>query len=113
MGAAAVLGAPSRTLAEPSPETTRIRLVKTPSMCTAPQYVAKELLRAEGFSDVQYVPDVVEVGTSRPIALGEADMSMSFVAPLLVRMSTDQPIVVLSGVHERLGKARGLAWYLA
>ena len=41
--------------AEPPPETTRIRLAQIPGICVAPQYVAEELLRGEGFTDVQYV----------------------------------------------------------
>jgi NitT/TauT family transport system substrate-binding protein len=40
--------------AEPSPETTRIRLLQSPSICWAPQYLAEELLRTEGFTEVQY-----------------------------------------------------------
>jgi len=43
--------------AEPPPETTTVRIAKYtgPSVCDAPKYVAAELLRAEGFSDVRYV----------------------------------------------------------
>ena len=41
--------------AEPPPETTRIRISKVPSACLAPQYVAEELLRAEGFGQIEYV----------------------------------------------------------
>src|SRR5437773_845166 len=41
--------------AEPPPETTKIRLAQIPGICIAPQYVAEELLRGEGFTDVQYV----------------------------------------------------------
>ena len=42
---------PVPVAAEPPPETPRLRLVQTPSMCQAPQYVAEELLRGEGFTD--------------------------------------------------------------
>ena len=45
-GTAGLLGwHPRRAAAEPPPETTRIRLVRIPSICQAPQYVAEELLR--------------------------------------------------------------------
>ena len=40
--------------AEPPPETTRIRLTQDPAICLAPQYLAEELLRLEGFSEVEY-----------------------------------------------------------
>jgi NitT/TauT family transport system substrate-binding protein len=59
--AAGTLGAgwcdTSQALAEPPPETTRIRLNKIRSICLAPAYVAEALLRAEGFTDVQYIGD--------------------------------------------------------
>ena len=41
--------------AEPPPETTKIRLVRVPAICLAPEYLAEELLRLEGFTDVEYV----------------------------------------------------------
>ena len=40
---------------DPPPETTTIRLVKSPSICLAPQYVVSDLLNAEGFTNVVYV----------------------------------------------------------
>ena len=39
----------------PPPETTTIRLAKSPSICIAPQYVVSDLLNAEGFTNVVYV----------------------------------------------------------
>ena len=45
----------SRRASEPPPEITTVRLAKTPVTCVAPQYVAAELLRIEGFTDIQYV----------------------------------------------------------
>jgi NitT/TauT family transport system substrate-binding protein len=47
---------PPRVLAaEAPPEITSIRLAKQPTICVAPQFVAEELLRAEGFADIRYV----------------------------------------------------------
>jgi hypothetical protein len=37
------------------PETTTLRVTQAPSLCQAPQLVAEELLRGEGFSDLTYV----------------------------------------------------------
>src|SRR5262245_30271361 len=57
VGAAGCLGVrPRPAAAEPPPETTRLRLTKLPSTCRAPQWVAEELLAAEGFTEVHYVP---------------------------------------------------------
>jgi hypothetical protein len=52
-GTAGLLGVhPRPVAAEPPPETTTLRLVKIPSICQAPQYVAEELLKSEGFTEV-------------------------------------------------------------
>jgi len=40
--------------AEPPPEVTSIRFSLFPSTCLAPQFLAEEFLRMEGFSDVKY-----------------------------------------------------------
>ena len=51
--------------AEPPPETTTISLLKAgDTICVAPQYVAEELLRGEGFTDVRYVDAPVSDLTS-------------------------------------------------
>src|SRR5690242_10447172 len=82
-GAAGVSAYDMRTAAaEPSPETTRVRLIDASAMCLAPQYIAKELLHAEGFSDVEYVPYQAPAGKYTPlwlpgmIAEGTTDFSM-------------------------------------
>ena len=41
--------------AEPPPETTTLRIGHSPSLCAAPQFVAEDLLRGEGFTSVTYV----------------------------------------------------------
>lgn len=86
-------------MADPPPETTRIRLVKA-SLCTAPAYVAEELLHREGFSDVQYLDDDPgEIGTSKPVAMGAPDINMSFRLTTLIRVEAGEPGVMLGGVH--------------
>ena len=57
IGAMSFLGAyHTMATAESPPETTKIRFVHTPSICAAPQYLAEQLLRLEGFTDVEYLP---------------------------------------------------------
>ena len=55
-GAAGVLGAPEHAADEGAPEVTTVRLGKIPGICIAPLYVVEDLLRAEGFTEVRYVP---------------------------------------------------------
>src|SRR6516165_12593203 len=53
----------SKAVAEEAPlETTRIRLYDWTGLCIAPQFVAEELLKAEGFTDVQYLRDEASGG---------------------------------------------------
>jgi NitT/TauT family transport system substrate-binding protein len=100
LGATTMLGVgPERADAEPPPETTRLRLIKTAGLCWAPQYVAEDLLRAEGFTDVTYLQVPVGIPVSKFLSAGEADLSMNFVGPNLVRVDQGDPVVFLAGVH--------------
>jgi len=98
-GAAGLVAAPKPLRAEPPPETTRLRLVKIPSICQAAQYVAEELLKSEGFTDVQYLPKAGALEIQQALASGEADINNLFAGPLIVRMDAGDPIVVLAGLH--------------
>jgi len=67
-------------------------------LCVAPQFVAADLLRAEGFTDVEYV----QLGAVTPFPAfvnGDIDISMAFAAPFLVQLDKGDPIVLLGGVH--------------
>jgi len=86
---------PPAVAAEPPPETTTIRLGGSRSLCFAPQYVAEELLRAEGFTAVQYVPSEP---AAEAMARGELDLSIGLGANFVLRVDAGQPLVILSGV---------------
>jgi NitT/TauT family transport system substrate-binding protein len=99
-GTAGLLGwHPRRVAAEPPPETTRIRLVQIPGICRAPEYVAEELLRSEGFTEVHYLQKAGGEGIETALASGEADLTGLFAAPLVLRLDAGDPIVVLAGLH--------------
>jgi NitT/TauT family transport system substrate-binding protein len=86
--------------AEPPPETTRIRLIhRTDLICIAPQYLAEELLRAEGFTEVQYVQTTGASGAEKALASGEAHLSMHFTPLLILRLEAGDPIVIIGGGH--------------
>ena len=90
---------PASVVAEPPPETTRIRLVRIPSICQAPSYVAEELLRSEGFTEVHYLQKAGTADIEKALASGEADLNGHFAAPLLLRLQAGDPIVILAGLH--------------
>ena len=85
--------------ADPALETTTLRIVQAPGYCFAPQYVAEDLLRAEGFSDVQYVRTASGEPANSDVISGRADMTMHFSAPNIIRVEKNDPIVILAGVH--------------
>jgi len=84
--------------AEPPPETTKIRLTHTPAICFAPQYLAEELLRLEGFSEVEYVRDQTSTTTSI-VGEGRVDISMDASPHFLTLLDAGKPVVVLAGIH--------------
>ena len=100
MGTAGFFGLqPGRVGAEPPPETTRLRMIQIPSICQSPQYVAESLLRAEGFTDVQYIKKAGTEDIEKALASGEADLNAHFAAPLIRRVEAGDPIVILAGEH--------------
>lgn len=94
-GATGVLGARTSLAAEGALETTTIRLAHDPSICLAPGYIADDLLRAEGFTDIRYVP-------SPPfdaVARGELDFTLNTAAAIVSQVDAGKPITALAGVH--------------
>jgi NitT/TauT family transport system substrate-binding protein len=99
VGTAGLLGVSPRSVAaEPPPETTRIRLIQFPSACQAPLYLSEELLRTEGFTDVQWVRSSLDV-VSKHLAADTVDLGMNFVGPNLIGLEAGDPAVILAGGH--------------
>jgi NitT/TauT family transport system substrate-binding protein len=102
-GTVGLLGLTRRVAAELPLETTRLRLTKVPSTCRAPQWVAEELLAAEGFTEVHYVK--VEAGgkgidlTGSALVSGQVDLSMQFIGPSILQVDEGDPLVLLAGIQ--------------
>jgi NitT/TauT family transport system substrate-binding protein len=98
--AAGLVGLPPRPAgAEPPPETTKITMVRLKGICLSPQYVAADLLRAEGFTEVRYVEAQGTEGIEKALASGDADINGHYAAPLILRLEAGDPIVILAGEH--------------
>jgi NitT/TauT family transport system substrate-binding protein len=98
-GTAGLLGVyPRLGAAEPPPETTTIRWLRSPAICVAPYYVAEELLHGEGFTEVRHVQTSVQMWTQAVLS-GEVDIVLNFVGPLLLRLDAGDPLVILAGGH--------------
>jgi NitT/TauT family transport system substrate-binding protein len=89
---------PRPVAAEPPPETTRIRLERTPGICSAPYYLAEEFLPGEGFTEVQWV-DTRGASSTESTAAGKIDFGSNFIGPTLIRLDAGDPLVLLSGTH--------------
>lgn len=96
---AGLIGTRNSSAEEAPPETTRLRLIQAPSICQAGQFTAEDLLRREGFTDVQYIKKPGVKGIETALASGEADINMHFNARLIMRVEAGDPIVILAGGH--------------
>jgi NitT/TauT family transport system substrate-binding protein len=99
-GAAGLAGTmPASAAGEPPPETNRIRLQDAPVTCFAPLYVGEALLKAEGFTDVQYVKTPYAQGPSDAVASGQIDIAQDDAAAYTMQLDRKAPIIVLGGLH--------------
>ena len=120
-GGAGLMGLkPESAAAEPPPETNSIRIIfdpALPALCYGPQYVAKELLAVEGFTEIRYVKYGPDFSDAKVIADGEADMTAAWAGDFVVQAEDQDSLVMLSGMHvgctevfgsERVGQFRDL-----
>jgi NitT/TauT family transport system substrate-binding protein len=100
-GAVSLVGAPRSAHSEPPPETTTVRLPRWTSSayCWAPAYLAGELLRVEGFTDVQYIESDPKVDQSVWIARGETDFSINHPPLHITSIEAGVPIKIIGGLH--------------
>jgi NitT/TauT family transport system substrate-binding protein len=84
--------------AETPPEISKIRIVHAPAVCFAPQYLAEELLRLEGFTEVEYLALGTRGGPDA-LADGRADVTMWPAAEFIPHLDAGRPIVLLAGIH--------------
>jgi NitT/TauT family transport system substrate-binding protein len=92
---AGVLGSRRSFADEGPPETTTVRLEYAPSICVAPGLITEALLRAEGFTDIRFVPDTAVDAVAR----GDLDFQFQTAAWVVSRLDAGDPITALTGVH--------------
>ncbi|UCH40665.1 MAG: ABC transporter substrate-binding protein [Gammaproteobacteria bacterium] len=94
---------PGVAAAEPPPETTSIRIVfdpRVPLLCYGPQYVATELLRMEGFTEISYSPFLDDtINDAKVVGADKADITAAWVGDLITEAEAGKPVVGLSGMH--------------
>jgi len=96
-GASLLLPFSCSAAAEPPPEIRRIRFNYFPAICLAPQYLAEEFLRLEGFSEVEY-PRGIQVNRTDAAPV-ETDMWMDASPAVIAALDNGLPITALGGIH--------------
>ena len=97
-GTTALVGVPHSIGQEAPPEINKLRLVKSSSICWAPQYIAEAMLRTEGFNDISYI-EFSGGPVSTYLVSGQADISMNFIGPNIIQLDAGHPVVFLAGIH--------------
>jgi NitT/TauT family transport system substrate-binding protein len=96
LGIASMLRVPRLSAAELPPETRKIRLVHGPFVCFAPLYLSEDLLRLEGFTEVEYI----KIDGTMPNTLATlADMAMFGGPSVIPPIDAGLPLVALAGLH--------------
>ncbi|TJU87449.1 MAG: ABC transporter substrate-binding protein [Mesorhizobium sp.] len=86
---------------EPPPETTTVRLGRwnNAAYCWGAVYLAGELMRADGLTDVRYVEVDHTVDNSQWLARGDTDFDMNMPSMHISLIEAGVPIKILTGVH--------------
>jgi NitT/TauT family transport system substrate-binding protein len=94
---ATLVGGPTAK-AEAQLETTALRLMKSPVICLAPQDIADELLRGEGFRDIRYFP-MAPGSIQEALAGGELDFGLEYASKYVEAIDRGLAVTVLAGAH--------------
>jgi NitT/TauT family transport system substrate-binding protein len=95
-GAAGLIRAPRAEAAEGPLETTTVRIQK-PALCVSSLYIAEELLRGEGFTDIRYV-DASETGAIARVVHGEVDFAPIYASQSVRAIDAGERVTLLAGV---------------
>lgn len=87
--------------AEPLPETSSVRLplFAGDADCMLPMYIAEDMLRAEGLSDVTFVESGSGPDSSDWLEHGELDFDWNYPPAHVRSIDKSVPITVLAGLH--------------
>ena len=94
-----LIGRPNAFAQQASLENTTVRIGKIPGICLAPQYVADELLRAEGFTDIRYVATGSGIPAALSLAHGEIDFTANYAPSIIISIDAGEPITIVGGEH--------------
>jgi NitT/TauT family transport system substrate-binding protein len=96
---ASVVGGSKVFAQQAPPETTTVRIAKVAGICIAPQYVADELLLAEGFTDIRYLVTDAGIPNALSLARGEVDFTANYAPTFIIAIDSGEPITIVGGEH--------------
>jgi NitT/TauT family transport system substrate-binding protein len=97
LGAGSLLHVPPAH-AEPPPEIGRIRIAKIPAICLAPEYLAEETLKLEGFVQVEF-PELKKLDSHAMLLDDGVDISVATPPDILPLWDRGKGIVALAPIH--------------
>jgi len=97
-GGAGMLPVLGARAAEPSLETTTIKLPRDLAICTMPQMIPQQLLQTEGFTDIQFL-DEPPGNPAEQLARGEVDLMVGYASNFIVGLDKGAATTLLAGVH--------------
>jgi NitT/TauT family transport system substrate-binding protein len=97
--AAGALGPRGSLADEGPPETNRIRLRRSPALCFAPLYTLEAFLRAEGFTEIEYVTTGLGLPVVEMVERGELDFDAIFAGALVYQLDAGVTITAIGGLH--------------
>ena len=110
--AAGLVGTPRALAQEGAPETTSVTLAKTPALCTAPQFIAEELLRAEGFTEIRYV-ETIAPDVPSAVGAGKVDFSMAYASQFVAAIDADEPVTLLAASWSAVSNCLAVTMFAA
>jgi len=99
-GVAGMLPPIDARTAEPSLETTTIKLPRSPAICTMPQMIPEQLLQAEGFTNIRFVDQPPPPGSAtEQLARGDVDLLVTYASTFILGLDKREAFTLLAGVH--------------
>jgi len=99
VGVAGLLPPLGARAAEPSPETTKIKLPRASAICTIPQMITEQVLQAEGFTDIRFVDELLPPHDTEQLARGDVDLMVNYASNFILGLDKGEASTLLAGVH--------------
>lgn len=98
IGCSSAVSLPAPASADAAPEISKVRIAEALVACQAPLHVAEDLLKAEGFRDLEFIPGNTDTGPNL-VARGIADFTQWAVGANFLLLDRSDNLLILAGIH--------------